>query len=313
MINDKNNENFFEEYVPINEIKQYFVHYRKDSDFVVLFLHGGMTEAHFGYKNVLKDRMYTFVYYDQRGTGKTQSMNKSKPDTVTLEKLIDDLDETINYIRKVYPNKKLILLGHSRGSLLGMEYVKKHSSKVDAYVGMGQLIDFKAGLKKTMDYCSKLSADQDVKKLEAVQSYLESRSPESLKKASIELEQIQTKHKLAGYKKGGMELIKVVLNSPIFKISDIIPIMTTMKTNANLFPCVGGCDLRSYKKFSIPIYFICGKNDWQALGSVVAEYYETITAPNKGLYWIEDAGHFTDLDDPKACTKVINEICLSFR
>lgn len=59
MINEKNNQDFFEEYVPINEIKQYFVHYRKDSDFVVLFLHGGMTEAHFGYKNVLKDRMYT--------------------------------------------------------------------------------------------------------------------------------------------------------------------------------------------------------------------------------------------------------------
>lgn len=58
MINEKNNQDFFEEYVPINEIKQYFVHYRKDSDFVVLFLHGGMTEAHFGYKNVLKDRMY---------------------------------------------------------------------------------------------------------------------------------------------------------------------------------------------------------------------------------------------------------------
>ena len=50
----KNGEEFFEEYVQINEIKQYFLHYRKDSDFVVLFLHGGMTEAHFGYKNVLK-------------------------------------------------------------------------------------------------------------------------------------------------------------------------------------------------------------------------------------------------------------------
>lgn len=175
----KNGEEFFEEYVQINEIKQYFLHYRKDSDFVVLFLHGGMTEAHFGYKNVLKDRMYSFVYYDQRGTGKTQAMNKSEPNTVTLESLIDDLDKTIDYVHKRYPNKKLILLGHSRGSILGMEYIKKHGTKVDAYVGMGQLVNFKAGLKNTMEYCSTLADDRDMRKLEELQKYSESLSPEN--------------------------------------------------------------------------------------------------------------------------------------
>lgn len=311
MIKENMGEDFFEEYVQINEIKQYFLHYKKASNFVVLFLHGGMTEAHLGYKNVLKDRIYSFVYYDQRGTGKTQSMNKSKPHTITLDSLIDDLDETINYIRKVYPNKKLILLGHSRGSLLGMAYLQKHPAKVDAYVGMGQLVNFKAGLKNTMEYCSTLANARDIKKLEVLQNYSESPSPESLKKACLGLEQIQSKYKLAGYKHGSFQLMKMIINSPVFKLSDLLPILLTMKTNANLFPVVGSCDFYSHTAFSIPIYFICGKNDWQAPGTIVAKYYETITAPSKGLYWIENAGHFTNLDNPNACTKVLNEICSS--
>lgn len=233
--------------------------------------------------------------------------------TVTLEALIEDLDETISYLRQIYPNQKLILLGHSRGSLLGLEYIKKHGTKVDAYVGMGQLIHFKAGLKKTMDYCASLANEGDMRKLEALKTYAESTSPEDLKKACIGLEQMQTKYKIAGFQGGMLKLLKIVSHSPVFRLSDLIPIFSTMKNNINLFPCVGGCDFRALTTFPIPVYWICGRNDWQAPGEVVAAYDQTIIAPRKGVYWIENAGHFTDLDQPEACIKVLNEICLSFQ
>jgi proline iminopeptidase len=313
MLNVNAGEIFSEEFVQINEIRQYFQHYQKDSDSVVLFLHGGMTEAHFSYKTVLRDRVYSFVYYDQRGTGKTQSMNQSKPNTVTLETLLCDLDETVNYIRKAYPNKRLILLGHSRGSVLGMEYVKRHSAKIDAYVGMGQLIDFKAGLQVTADYGLTSADDRDRKRLEELRAYSESHSPDDLAKACIGLEKLQTKYKLAGLKRGSFALIKTVIGSPVFALTDIKSILSALRTNVHLFPCVGGCDFRSQMSFSIPVYFICGKDDWQAPGAVVAQYCDTVTAPGKQLYWIEGAGHFTNLDAPDACTAVLNEICSSLQ
>lgn len=305
---EKNCEDYYEEYVQINDIKQYFLHYPKESDIVVLYLHGGMTEAQLTYKTVLRDRKYSLVYYDQRGTGKTQAKNKSKPKEVTLEALMKDLDVTINYVRQKYPHKKLVLLGHSRGSILGMEYIKRYSTKVDAYVGVGQLVNFNEGQRITFDHCYELAGSRDKKKIEIMRNNTGALSPESLQKACVDLEKMQTKYKLAGYKDGNFKLMSIVMKSPVFVLSDMIPIITAMKTNINLFPCVGRCDLHSYTTFSIPIYFLCGKNDWQAPGSIVEKYYAKITAPKKGLYWIENAGHFTDLDNPKEYTKVLNEI-----
>ena len=42
--------------------------------------------------------------------------------------------------------------------------------------------------------------------------------------------------------------------------------------------------------------------------TAAAEYFETINAPQKGLYWIEDAGHMIDTDNPSAFWSTIKEI-----
>ncbi len=86
---------FTEEYILINGIKQYFLQYPvENSSEVVLFLHGGpgSSEAHFVYKTIKQNLPYSFVYYDQRGTGKTQSKNKSNPQDISLEALIWELN-----------------------------------------------------------------------------------------------------------------------------------------------------------------------------------------------------------------------------
>ena len=63
---------FFEEYIDINEIKQYFIFYPKKSNTSLIFLHGGPgeSESYFLYKMHSKTQNYNLVYYDQRGTRK---------------------------------------------------------------------------------------------------------------------------------------------------------------------------------------------------------------------------------------------------
>ncbi len=59
-------EKCYDEYVKINDIRQYFLHYPTNSDCVVLFLHGGpgQSEAQLSYKTILADRACSVVYYD---------------------------------------------------------------------------------------------------------------------------------------------------------------------------------------------------------------------------------------------------------
>jgi pimeloyl-ACP methyl ester carboxylesterase len=68
-----NPKNFFEEYVPINGIRQYFLHYPASDGEVMLVIHGGpgQSEVPFAYYAEPEPAVYTAVYYDQRGAGKT--------------------------------------------------------------------------------------------------------------------------------------------------------------------------------------------------------------------------------------------------
>lgn len=304
-------EKFYEEYVKINDIRQYFLHYPNESNCVILFLHGGpgQTEAQLSYKIIPQNRNYSIVYYDQRGTGKTQSKNKSKIMTITVDTLINDLKESVEYIHQKYPNKKLIILGHSWGSILGIEYIKKYSDTVDGFVGMGQVINFKLGEKVSYEHCYKLASEKHKRKLIKIEDYPNCINEKNINAKCPRFRKIQAKYKLMGYKEGNMKLVKIFTRSPIYSIKDVFQMMKAMKTNKNLLKYLVEYDTSDYTKFSIPIYFICGENDWQVPSVVVEEYYNTISAPDKGLYWIKDAGHLTDLDNPIEYNNVLESIC----
>lgn len=95
-------KNYIEEYVNINGIKQYFLHYPFEAELVILYLHGGpgQTEAHFAY-HVKDERLKcSVVYYDQRGTGKTQLKNRAKHEDIKLDVLMEE------YFKKVQAPKK---------------------------------------------------------------------------------------------------------------------------------------------------------------------------------------------------------------
>lgn len=302
---------YYEEYAQINDIKQYFLHYPNDSDTVVLFLHGGpgQTEAQLSYKTVFPNRPFSVVYYDQRGTGKTQSKNKSKPDTVTLETLLSDLKETVRYVRNKYPNKKLILLGHSWGSILGMEYIKDHSDTVDAYVGMGQVVNLKEGERAAYEHCYRIASEKDKKKLAEISNYPDCVTKDNINKIMPKFRKIQAKYRMMGYSGGNAKLAKIFMKSPIFSFKDFFQMANSMKQNVNLLNYLLDYDISERTEFSVPIYFICGEKDWQVPSVVAEKYFDKIVTCDKELFIIKDAGHMTDLDNPEEYNRALAKIC----
>lgn len=304
-------KNYYEEYAQINDIRQYFLHYPNESDVVFLFLHGGpgQTEAQFSYKTVPAERAYNVVYYDQRGTGRTQSENKSKKSTVTLKTLLGDLKKTVAYIRIRYPNRKLVLLGHSWGSILGLEYIKQYPETVDGYVGMGQVVNFKRGERAAYEHCFEAATEKDRKKLKELGDYPNSQTFENLNDACMKFRKIQAKYKMMGFSGGNGKLAKVFMKSPIFRLKDLFALSKTMKVNENLLKCVAEYDTENETNFSVPVYFICGENDWQVPSVVAQQYFDRVTAPDKELFLIKNAGHMTDLDNPTEYHNALTTIC----
>lgn len=311
-------QDFLSFHTLINGIKQYFIIYpaTQKTDTAVIYLHGGPGEsnAHFLYLSCPEHRSYHFVYYDQRGTGKTQMQNKHKAKDVTIDTLIEDLYATIQYVTRQCQVQKIILLGHSWGTVLAVHYLQKYPTSVSAYIGMGQVVSLLKGERVAYEHCLEIvkQADQkkDLEKMEQLNNYPGNRlSVEALKA----FRQIQMKYHLAGIQGGTKRMLHLMRKSPIFSWKDLLVMSSSMKVNQNLMDTVFTFDCSSYLTFSIPVYFICGRQDWQVPSVLVKEYYEQITAPDKDLFWIENAGHSIDLEAPEAYNQVLETIVTKVR
>ena len=90
---------------------------------VVLVLHGGPGDAtnpwgYAGFRTWLK--AYTVVQWDQRGAGRTLGRNgRASVATLTIDRLVQDGVELADALRTSLRKDKIILVGHSWGSVLG--------------------------------------------------------------------------------------------------------------------------------------------------------------------------------------------------
>ena len=98
----------------------------------MIVLHGG-PDFDISYLLPELDRLsdkFHLIYYDQRGRGR--SADYVKPEDVTLESEMADLDE----VREHFHLDKVVLLGHSWGTVLALEYALRQPERVSRLVLM---------------------------------------------------------------------------------------------------------------------------------------------------------------------------------
>lgn len=98
----------------------------------VIVLHGGPDFDH-GYLLPELDRLgdaFRLVYYDQRGRGR--SADNVQPQDVTLASDLDDIDR----VRRHYGLDAVVLLGHSWGAVLAVEYALRNPTRVSHLILM---------------------------------------------------------------------------------------------------------------------------------------------------------------------------------
>jgi len=134
-------------FVSIGGIEQWIAIQGSDrANPAILYLHGGPGEAQSPFldqfKPWLKD--FTVVNWDQRGAGKTYERNGEKIPDFDLDRLVADAVEISEYARRKLGQKKLILVGQSAGSMLGLLVAKHRPDLFYAYVGTAQMVSVAA-------------------------------------------------------------------------------------------------------------------------------------------------------------------------
>lgn len=114
----------------------------------VVQLHHGLAEHSMRYDrlgSILAENGYVLNAYDMRGHGKTAETAIVKGEgrfgqlarKNGFETAVEDLAFIIESLKKDYPDKKIVLLGHSFGSFISQGYIEKYGERIDGCILCG--------------------------------------------------------------------------------------------------------------------------------------------------------------------------------
>lgn len=307
------------EYIDVSGEQQYLLHYPANGEKpLLLFLHGGpgMAESVFAYafQDGLADYFST-VYWDQRGAGKTLAKSSCRSSYPTVEELLGDMRIVVGYLKQTYKKQKVAILGHSWGSMLGTLFAQKYPEEVECYIGAGQIIDIleneRHGYNKLKEMIHKANNRKDLERLARIGEYPEAAYSKEMIKKIQQIRILQGKYRL------GMDfkpVIKALLRSPVFRLPDILSLVRGMSNNKPVWNYLFSHTLlHAVPAYEVPVFYILGDRDFQAPQPIASQYFDSVQAPAKKKYIIQDAGHFMMLDQPAAYREILAEISVLIR
>ncbi len=296
-------------YVSLGEQEQYLLIRGEDvSNPVMVWLHGGPSSpdafANYTFQKHLVDE-YTVVNWDQRGCGRTYYHNKGidpNNETTSFEQAQADLDELVDYLTDRFDTDKVIIVGHSYGTMLGSKYTLEHPDKVATYIGVGQFVDIESDIYSYEDALTIAKAQgDDTADLEAAYS--------KYSKDMDLVNMMNLRGLVSKYHPVPNEANTIWLGiaSPYMGFDDLGWFLKQMgdfekyvKLNQQLFDYIMVADVRDYGlEYQVPVGFISGSEDWITPVKYSEDYYNTVSAPMKDIALIDGCGHSPHYDSPK--------------
>lgn len=288
---------------------------------VLVFLHGGPGAPVVGISGSRKldaelIKHFTVVHWDQRGTGK--SYNRDIPiDSMTFDRLVEDCNELIDYLRNRFNTPKVFIVGHSAGSIIGIRTAHKYPEKIHAYVGVGQIINDYEQQKISYNFIAEEAERSGNVK---IQNAIKAIGPPPYDT----LEEINEKD---GYifRYGGvihdssvkqMGILQLMfLTSPEYSLSEGIKtfMMKGYKfTKDAMWEEVKNVNLaEEIQSVKVPIYFFEGKYDMATPIAPVKDFCDSLDAEKgKKLIIFENSAHFPMIEEKEKYQDLLVNIVL---
>jgi len=284
-------------FVPLGGIDQW-ISIRGDdrANPVLLVVHGGPGEAQWPQAEIYRpwEKSFTVVQWDQRGAGHTFGRYGTNTPEVTLDRISKDGVELAEYLCRELGKKKIIVLGHSWGSLVATHMVQMRPGLFAAYVGTGQASSWANTVNIQFDLLlAKARQDGDqasVKELEAIGrpgptnadhfGFLNKYHFRSLWPPSDQAWLQHLRSQAAELKAKDPEQFRNLEDGMEFTGEHVVPdqIATDLPHTA--------CDIHT-------AYFVIqGEDDVVAPTQAAVDYFKCIKAPKKELILIPNTGHF---------------------
>ena len=274
---------------------------RKRSAPVLLYLHGGPGAAHIPvartYSAELEEH-FVVVHWDQRGAG--ASCEGTDWSALTLDRVVADTIELSEQLASRFGGGgRIVLLGHSWGSVVGALAVERRPDLYHAYIGVGQVVN---GLRNEELSYEWVVAEAERRGDEEALAELSVISPPY--RDNLEL----------GVQRGWLN----AYDGSIYAVDRARPALWpflfareyTLGTRLSWLGCftssldalwsaVAGIDFPAQiSRLDVPVFFFTGRHDWNTPYPLVEEWAATLDAPHVEIVWFEEAGHMVPIESP---------------
>ena len=283
-------------YVEVGGIQQWITIRGEDrNNPVLLFLHGGPGDAtnpwgYAGFRLWLKH--FTVVQWDQRGAGRTFGKNAdASPQTITVARMTQDGVELADLLRKQLRKDKIILVGHSWGSILGVHMVKARPDLFYAFVGTGQVAD--PATSYTVAYGELLKKAETLKDERASRELREIGPPPYSNGRGYGVQR-KWSNLFEGADAFIFSMVGFALTAPGYTLRDVNDWFDGQGVSAErLVPQTSELDAKTLVgDFAVPVFVIQGAEDFTTPTSLARSFVGSIRAPAKAFVAIEGGGHF---------------------
>jgi pimeloyl-ACP methyl ester carboxylesterase len=273
---------------------------------ILLVLHGGPgyveTPLSWWYAHPWEE-YFTVVQWDQRGAGKTYLLNDPQAiePTMTPQRLEDDVDEMVRWLRQEFDKRKMFVLGHSWGSYLGLQLARRHPEWLHAYIGVAQVTNGpeseRRGYAFALAGARKAHDDRAIAELEGIAPYPRPAAP---------LAAIATSHRwsdhfggVMAYRTNQEDESHAARLSPDYDDAEAPHIYDGNEFSENkLLAFVFDQDLSRSTDFKCPILLFEGRFDRTVNADVAFAWFRTVKAPTKRFVWFEHSAHEPMSEEP---------------
>ncbi|HEX7030990.1 MAG TPA: alpha/beta hydrolase [Gammaproteobacteria bacterium] len=285
---------------------------------LLLFVHGGPASPAMPVSWTFQrpwEEFFTVVQWDQRGAGKTYLANdpeKVAP-TIRIERFVADAIEVMELLCKRYGKQKVIVVGHSWGTIVGLQAALKRPDLVHAYVGIGQVISVLENERASFDLALARAREegneQAVRDLESIAPY-PGDEPLTVERIILERKWAQHYGGLAAYRSDFGYYFNAPLLSPLYDMEDVDAIgKGSMLTLGPILTQWTEVDFNDVEKVPFPVVMFLGRHDYTTPPQPTARWLARVAAPAKHAIWFEDSSHLAPIEEPgKTLLSLVNRV-----
>lgn len=308
------------ERVPLGGTRQWLLVRTEDvTKPVVLFVHGGpgTSQLTLVRRNTRAlEKHCTVVNWDQRGAGKSFAAGADVAG-MRIGRFVDDLIELSEQLAGRFRQEKILLVGHSWGSVISMLAVARRPDLYRAYVGIGQMSRMVES--ESLSYAWTVARAQEASDRSALEKLTRMGPPPYGGRdwQSKFMRQRQILGKYGGEYHGsrigafGVVLGNIVLSREYTMMDRINVFRGIFRSVRLLLPELMATDLFvEVPEVEIPVYFCLGRHDWEVPSVLSAKYFDALRAPRKRLVWFESSAHMPNTEQKESFNRFLIETVL---